>query len=99
MAHAGFTNGAFYAHFDSKDSKDSKDDLVATAVADQLRARCEAVGAAGARPGRGGADPAGLSLCGTVTALSTAARRPPCSTRSPAARTRRDARTPAGCSP
>jgi TetR/AcrR family transcriptional repressor of nem operon len=30
MADAGLTNGAFYAHFDSKD------DLVATAVADQL---------------------------------------------------------------
>ena len=31
MADAGLTNGAFYAHFASKD------DLVATAVADQLR--------------------------------------------------------------
>ena len=31
MADAGLTNGAFYAHFESKD------DLVATAVADQLR--------------------------------------------------------------
>ena len=31
MADAGLTNGAFYAHFTSKD------DLVATAVADQLR--------------------------------------------------------------
>jgi TetR/AcrR family transcriptional regulator, transcriptional repressor for nem operon len=31
MADAGLTNGAFYAHFDSKE------DLVATAVADQLR--------------------------------------------------------------
>src|SRR5437762_14285989 len=30
MADAGLTNGAFYAHFESKD------DLVATAVADQL---------------------------------------------------------------
>jgi AcrR family transcriptional regulator len=33
MADAGLTNGAFYAHFASKD------DLVATAVADQLRAQ------------------------------------------------------------
>jgi AcrR family transcriptional regulator len=33
MADAGLTNGAFYAHFESKD------DLVATAVADQLRAQ------------------------------------------------------------
>ncbi|MGW3819421.1 TetR/AcrR family transcriptional regulator [Streptomyces sp. NPDC005046] len=33
MTDAGLTNGAFYAHFDSKD------DLVAAAVADQLRAQ------------------------------------------------------------
>ena len=36
MADAGLTNGAFYAHFDSKE------DLVASAVADQLRAEREA---------------------------------------------------------
>jgi TetR/AcrR family transcriptional regulator, transcriptional repressor for nem operon len=35
MADAGLTNGAFYAHFDSKD------DLIATAVADQLRAQAD----------------------------------------------------------
>ena len=35
MADAGLTNGAFYAHFTSKD------DLVATAVADQLRTQRE----------------------------------------------------------
>src|SRR5437879_4981889 len=35
MADAGLTNGAFYAHFASKD------DLVATAVADQLRTQAE----------------------------------------------------------
>ena len=35
MSDAGLTNGAFYAHFASKD------DLVATVVADQLRARAE----------------------------------------------------------
>ena len=35
MTDAGLTNGAFYAHFDSKD------DLIATAVADQLRAQVE----------------------------------------------------------
>jgi AcrR family transcriptional regulator len=35
MADAGLTNGAFYAHFASKE------DLVATAVADQLRAQGE----------------------------------------------------------
>jgi len=36
MADAGLTNGAFYAHFDSKE------DLVATTVADQLREQREA---------------------------------------------------------
>ncbi|MCI0583625.1 MAG: TetR/AcrR family transcriptional regulator [Chloroflexi bacterium] len=35
MADAGLTNGAFYAHFDSKE------DLVASTVADQLRAQRE----------------------------------------------------------
>ena len=35
MADAGLTNGAFYAHFDSKD------DLVSTTVADQLREQRE----------------------------------------------------------
>ena len=35
MADAGLTNGAFYAHFDSKE------DLVLTAVVDQLRAQRE----------------------------------------------------------
>src|SRR5437773_7338090 len=35
MADAGLTNGAFYAHFDSKE------DLVATAVAEQLREQRE----------------------------------------------------------
>ena len=37
MADAGLTNGAFYAHFDSKE------DLVAAAVADQLRRQREVV--------------------------------------------------------
>ena len=36
MADAGLTNGAFYAHFDSKD------DLVTTVVADQLKTQAEA---------------------------------------------------------
>ena len=35
MADAGLTNGAFYAHFDSKE------DLVANAVAEQLREQRE----------------------------------------------------------
>src|SRR5690348_436211 len=41
MAGAGLTNGAFYAHFDSKD------DLVAAAVTDQLREQREGLSAAG----------------------------------------------------
>ena len=44
MADAGLTNGAFYAHFQSKD------DLVATTVADQLRTQRESFFA---RPGIG----------------------------------------------
>jgi AcrR family transcriptional regulator len=39
MGDAGLTNGAFYAHFDSKE------DLVATTVSDQLRAQRETYGA------------------------------------------------------
>jgi TetR/AcrR family transcriptional repressor of nem operon len=39
MKDAGLTNGAFYAHFASKE------DLVATAVADQLREQCERLAA------------------------------------------------------
>ena len=46
MADAGLTNGAFYAHFASKE------DLVATAVADQLRVQGERYSAA--PPGREG---------------------------------------------
>ena len=48
MADAGLTNGAFYAHFDSKD------DLVATTVAPQLHAQCESVGVL--PPGRAGVE-------------------------------------------
>lgn len=46
MADAGLTNGAFYAHFESKD------DLVATVVADQLRAQRDGLDALA--PGRAG---------------------------------------------
>ncbi|WP_200304702.1 TetR/AcrR family transcriptional regulator [Streptomyces adelaidensis] len=46
MSDAGLTNGAFYAHFASKD------DLVATVVADELRAQVERYGTL--RPGRQG---------------------------------------------
>jgi TetR/AcrR family transcriptional regulator, transcriptional repressor for nem operon len=48
MAKAGLTNGAFYAHFDSKG------ELVATTVAHQLRAQCESVGVL--PPGRAGVE-------------------------------------------
>jgi AcrR family transcriptional regulator len=46
MADAGLTNGAFYAHFESKD------DLVATVVADQLSAQAATFSALA--PGRAG---------------------------------------------
>jgi TetR/AcrR family transcriptional regulator, transcriptional repressor for nem operon len=48
MADAGLTNGAFYAHFASKD------DLVATAVADQLRNQHESLSTLA--PGRAGVE-------------------------------------------
>jgi AcrR family transcriptional regulator len=48
MADAGLTNGAFYAHFASKE------DLVATAVADQLREQAEGLEALA--PGRAGVE-------------------------------------------
>jgi TetR/AcrR family transcriptional regulator, transcriptional repressor for nem operon len=48
MADAGLTNGAFYAHFASKD------DLVATAVADQLRNQRESLSMLA--PGRAGVE-------------------------------------------
>jgi AcrR family transcriptional regulator len=47
MKDAGLTNGAFYAHFESKN------DLVATAIADQLKTQAESV-VARAAPGRAG---------------------------------------------
>ncbi|WP_371583238.1 TetR/AcrR family transcriptional regulator [Streptomyces sp. NBC_01314] len=47
MKDAGLTNGAFYAHFQSKD------DLVTTAIADQLTVQAEDV-VARAAPGRAG---------------------------------------------
>jgi TetR/AcrR family transcriptional repressor of nem operon len=46
MSDAGLTNGAFYAHFESKD------DLVATVVADQLKTQAEAYESLA--PGRAG---------------------------------------------
>src|SRR5438067_12635625 len=49
MADAGLTNGAFYAHFDSKE------DLVARAVAEQLREPRASFSAL--PPGRAGPEP------------------------------------------
>ena len=80
MADAGLTNGAFYAHFASKE------DLVATTVADQLREQRETLLAA-ARAPASSSWCASTSRSGTATTPSTAARRPPCSTRSVAAAT------------
>ena len=48
MKDAGLTNGAFYAHFESKE------DLVATAVSDQLREQRERLAAVA--PGRAGVE-------------------------------------------
>src|SRR4051794_4184374 len=48
MADAGLTNGAFYAHFKSKD------DLIAAAVAEQLRVQLERFRHVG--PGRDGVE-------------------------------------------
>src|SRR5215218_7345027 len=48
MADAGLTNGAFYAHFESKD------DLVANVVAEQLRGQCESLRTLA--PGRAGVE-------------------------------------------
>jgi len=48
MGDAGLTNGAFYAHFESKE------DLVATAVSDQLREQREQLAAVA--PGRAGVE-------------------------------------------
>src|SRR3954469_6896249 len=48
MADAGLTNGAFYAHFESKD------DLVAAAIGQQLREQLERFRQAA--PGRSGAE-------------------------------------------
>ena len=79
MADAGLTNGAFYAHFASKD------DLVATAVADQLRQQLERY------RGRRSTAPASSSWCASTCRSehrddrSTAALPPRCSTRSGAA--------------
>ena len=72
MADAGLTNGAFYAHFDSKE------DLVASTVADQLREQRETLQHAVAR-----GDRSRVSVdLSTATTPKAAAHRPRSSTRS-----------------
>ena len=73
MADAGLTNGAFYAHFDSKE------DLVASTVADQLREQRESFSAQSLE------EISSRSTCrlSTATTPKAAVHRPPCSTRSP----------------
>jgi AcrR family transcriptional regulator len=78
MSDADLTNGAFYAHFASKE------DLVANELADQLRAQRQA-----STPSpriRRDSKRSSAPTCPRSTAASTptAARRPRCSTRSPA---------------
>ena len=93
MSDAGLTNGAFYAHFASKE------DLVAAAVAGQLREQRESLSAVA--PGRAGVEQyvrAYLSA-GHRDNPGTAARPPPCSTRSAAAPTPPGRRIPTACWP
>jgi len=73
MADAGLTNGAFYAHFASKE------DLVATAVADQLREQRERFNAVARAGWESSRSCASTSRCSTAT--RTAALPPPCSTK------------------
>lgn len=79
MKDAGLTNGTFYAYFASKD------ELVATAVADQMRAQHANI-VARAAPGRAGLEQIvrWYFSPSSATASRTAAPTPPCSTRSPA---------------
>ena len=81
MADAGLTNGAFYAHFESKE------DLVATVMADQLRQQLERYRAQASD--REGVEQLVTITCrsNTATPQSTAALPPRCSTRSGAAAT------------
>ncbi|MDH6628592.1 AcrR family transcriptional regulator [Streptomyces sp. LBL] len=81
MKDAGLTAGTFYAYFASKD------DLVATAVADQLRAQHANI-VAQAAPGRAGLEQIirWYFSPNSGTTLRTAAPTPPSSTRSDAPR-------------
>ena len=93
MKDAGLTNGTFYAYFASKD------DLVATAVADQMRTQHENI-VAQAAPGRAGLEQIVrwyFSARAPRQPRATAAPTPPCSTRSGAPRTQPGRRTPTAC--
>ena len=80
MADAGLTNGAFYAHFESKE------DLVANAVAEQLREQRESFSAQSPAPDSSRSS-ASIFRSSTATTPRAAAHPPPCSTRSGAPRT------------
>ena len=88
MSDAGLTNGAFYGHFESKE------DLVANVLADQLRAQRQSFDAQ--PPDRAGLEAFIRSYLSpnTATNAPTAAHRPRCSTRSPAALPPRDRSSP-----
>ena len=91
MSDAGLTNGAFYAHFTSKE------DLVANVLADQLRAQRHSFDAQ-PRIGRDSKrSSAPTCLPSTATSAPTAAHRPRCSTRSPAAPPPPDRSSPTNC--
>jgi AcrR family transcriptional regulator len=92
MSDAGLTNGAFYAHFASKE------DLVANVLADQLRAQRQNFDS---QPPLGrDSKRSSARTCprSTATRAPTAARRPRCSTRSPAAPPPPDRSSPTSCS-
>ena len=88
MSDAGLTNGAFYAHFESKE------DLVANVLADQLRASARASTSSPRTARASKRSSAPTCPRSTATSSRTAARRPPCSTKSLAVPPR-----PSGSSP
>ena len=90
MADAGLTNGAFYAHFASKE------ELVATAVADQLRQQLERYRGRAPTARESSSWCASTCRSSTATTQSTAAHPQPCSTRSGAVATPPSTPTPTG---
>ena len=94
MADAGLTNGAFYAHFESKD------DLVANVVADQLATQ-RAVLAVATRGQGGAGGSSSVSTCprSIATIPAMAVPTPRFSTRSAAAATPFAIPTPGECNP